>query len=214
MRIKSVLFAALVLLLSSVPGHSQGVGNGCDISGTWYGGGDPHFQYLWSTTPMGAGRYHFVGPLGFDYHLFGYVHATPWDGEAIKSGSKTFDVYAISYWLWDPVAAAAFDPTIDPSLPEVDIVRSRVTFIDCDTFTNTVDVYGAYFNFTPEKTPFVTPVDMNYLPGGPITETYHRMPTTLAGFPPAVASSRAGAVRLPEPSTPPMAAPSDSKKRR
>jgi hypothetical protein len=214
MRIRPLLFAAAILLLLSVPGVAQGLGDNCDLSGTWYGGSDPHFQYLWSNTPVGAGRYYSSIQLGFDYHQLGYVHATPWAGETIKTGSKTFDVYGISYWLWDPAAAALFDPGIDPSLPEVDIVRSRVTLIDCNTMTNTVDVYGAYFNFTPGTTPFVTPVDMDFLPNGPITETYHRMPTTLAGLQPAVAAATVSAAPAFKPPARPEAVVPDSKKRR
>jgi hypothetical protein len=205
MRIRSLLFTALILLLFSVPGYPQGVGNDCDISGTWYGGSDPNYQYLASFAPLGAGRYSFSAQNGYDVRpIFpGYVAATAWVGEAVKMGRNTFDTYLMSYWI--PGGT---------SLPEVDIAHSRVEFIDCNTFTSTIDVFGAYLSFTPDKTPFVTPVDLDFLVGGTIVETYHRMPTTLTGFQSAVASARAGAARAAERPKPPVAPSSASKRRR
>ena len=150
----------------------------------------------------------------------GYVAATAWVGETAKSGGRTFDSYLMSYWLWDPAAAA--EAGLDRSLPEVDIVHSRIRFIDCDTFTATIDVFGAYFAFTPDKTPFVTPPDADYLFGGPpIVETYHRMPTSLRHMTapstpprPAVAAAGASAAPTSKSLAPPVAADPRSKKRR
>ena len=56
MRKRVVLLTILVFAAMAVPGSAQGVGNGCDISGTWYGGSDSSYQYLASFTPVGAGR--------------------------------------------------------------------------------------------------------------------------------------------------------------
>jgi hypothetical protein len=162
-----LVFAAIVV---AVPCAAQGVGNNCDISGTWYGGSDPQYQYLWSLTPVGAGRYYSSIQNGYDVRPFGMAAASAWVGEAIKSGHKTFDTYLMSYWI----------PDVAGALPEVDIVHSRVEFIDCNTFTSTIDVFGAYYSFTPARTPFVTPLDLDFLAGGVIVETYHRMPTMLA----------------------------------
>ena len=163
-----LVFAAVAL---AVPCAAQGIGAGCDISGTWYGGSDPQYQYLWSLTPVGAGRYFSSIQNGYDVRPFGMAAATTWVGEAIKSGDKTFDASLMAYWI----------PNVPGALPEVDIVHSRVKFIDCDTFTATIDVFGAYFSFTPDRTPFVTPVDLDFLGGGTIVETYHRMPTMVTG---------------------------------
>lgn len=203
MRIRSLLFTASFLLLFSVPGFPQGVGNSCDISGTWYGGSDPAFPYLLSFTPVGAGRYYSSGQNGYDVHQFGYSAATAWVGETIKNGSTTFDSYIMSYWI-----------TEGAPLPELDIVHSRITFIDCDTFTSTIDIFGGYFSFTPDRTPFVTPPDLSFLSGGPIIETYHRMPTTLTGLQTGVPPARPTAAPKPGPPTPPVAASTDSKKHR
>ena len=54
MRIRSLLVSIVVLLLISVPVFSQGVGNKCDVSGTWYGGSADPLQYLWTITPIGG----------------------------------------------------------------------------------------------------------------------------------------------------------------
>ena len=180
MRFRHFLSATILILIISVPGFAQGAGNSCDLSGTWYGGSDPHFQYLSTLSSMGAGRYSSTYQLAADVHPFGYVARTTWTGEAFKTGPRTYEQYAMSYWIWDPAAAAEFGQlmgiTIDPTLPEVDIVRGRLELVDCNTLTNTIDVYAAYFNFTPDKAPFVTTPDIDFLVGGSIVETYHRMP--------------------------------------
>ena len=165
---------------------AQGFGNNCDISGTWYGGSDPQYQYLWTFSPVAAGRYYSLTQPGFDNHPFGYITWTNWSGELRKTGARTYTSFSMSYWVWDPEAAAAAG--VDSTLPEVDIVHSTVKMIDCDTFTSTIDVYAGYFSFTPEKTPFVTPPDIDWLqvlyPGvTTLVETYHRMPTACPNFP-------------------------------
>lgn len=212
MRNRLVLLAALVLaaVAVAVPCGAQGAGRSCDLSGSWYGGSDPAYPYLASFTPVGAGRYYSSFQNGYDARLFGYSSATAWVGETIQKGSKTFDSYIMSYWILEGA-----------SLPEVDIVHSRITFIDCNTFTSTIDVFSAYFSFTPDKTPFVTAPDFSYLSGGPIVETYHRIPTTLrhmgATSPrpqPAVAAPGAGAGPASKSTASPTAAPGESKSRR
>ena len=104
------LFAILVFaaLAMAVPCGAQGVGRSCDLTGTWYGGSNPAYQYLFSFTPVGAGRYASSAQNGYDVRPIppGYVAATAWVGETAKSGGRTFDSYLMSYWLWDPAAAA------------------------------------------------------------------------------------------------------------
>jgi hypothetical protein len=111
-----------IFLLVSVPAVAQGIGNSCDISATWYGGSDPHLQYLWTITPIGAGRYYSVTQPGFDNHPFGYINWSNWTGEVTKIGSRTYDSYGMSYWVWDPATNMA-PPGVDLTLPEVDIVH-------------------------------------------------------------------------------------------
>jgi hypothetical protein len=195
MRTKSLLLAAATVLTFSAPALAQGSGNTCDISGTWYGGGDPQFQYLLTITPIAAGRYYSNAQPGFDNHPAGYVSWTNWTGEATRTGGRTFDLYEMSYWTWDPDAAAAAG--VDPTLPEVDAVRGRVQLVDCNTMTITIDVYAVYFSFTPDKTPFVTPPDLDVLQGGTIVETYHRMPTACPAcpYPPSMSTAAAPALK-------------------
>jgi hypothetical protein len=193
MHNRVALLAILVFAAVAVPCGAQGVGNGCDISGTWYGGSDPAYQYLWTITPMAAGRYNSVVQPGFDNRPFGYVTWTTWAGEVTKINARTYDQHAMSYWVWAPGAAP---PEVDPTLPEVDIVRSRIQLVDCNTLTNSIDVYAGYFSFTPAKIPFVTPPDIDWLqvlyPGVTIlVETYHRMPTACPTCPFPSPTSRA-----------------------
>lgn len=165
--------------MASVPSFAGSTGKSCDLSGTWYGGSDPQFQYLWVISSVGDGRFSSNIQLAADVHPFGYVAWSSWSADLQQISRKTYKVYGMSYWIWDATAAAG-GPfpgiTIDPSLPEVDIVRSRVELVDCNTLTNTIDVYAAYFNFTPDKIPFVTAPDVDFLAGATIVETYHRMP--------------------------------------
>ncbi len=205
MRIKPLLLSAVILLIFSIPSFAQGVGTGCDISGTWYGGNDPAFQYLWTISPMAGGRYSSVVQPGFDNHPFGYITWSTWSGELIKINARTYDQQAMSYWVWDLQKPELLPPGVNPTLPEVDIVRSRVKLLDCNTLTNTIDVYAGYYNFTPEKIPFVTPADVDYLrvlyPGiTTLVETYHRMPTACPTCPfSAAAGGAAPATMLKSP---------------
>ncbi len=232
-RVAVLAILVIAAFTLAIPCGAQGVGNkggdskggdsSCDLTGTWYGGSNPQYPYLVSMTPTGPGRYFSSFQNGYDVHPVPpgyYVAATAWVGETIKKGSKTFDSYIMAYWLWDSATAAAAG--LDPSLPEVDIVHSRIKFIDCNTFTSTIDVFSAYLSFTPDKTPFVTPPDFSYLPPeGLIVETYHRMPTTLHNMTaasarpqPAVAAPGPSAALASKSPAPPTAAPVESKKRR
>ena len=172
MRAKSPLLIALILLVFSVPGYAQGVGTSCDISGTWYGASDPAFQYLWTIGPAAGGRYTSIIQPGFDNQQFGFRSWTTWSGEITRIDARTFDSSAMSYWVSSPT-----------DLPEVDIVHGRIRLVDCNTLTHTIDTYAGYLSFAPEKTPFVTPPDLNFLqilfnpPVTTLVETYRRMPT-------------------------------------
>jgi hypothetical protein len=190
MRIKSLMLGTVLVIATAAPGFAQGAGNSCDISGVWYGGSDPQYPYVVTITPIAAGRYQFVAQLGADIRPLGYLSSTNWLGEVGKASAQKYDIYAMSYWVWDPDAAA--ENGIDPSLPELDIVRSHVRFLDCNTFVNTIDVYGAYYAFNPDVTrPFVSPLDVDFMGGATLDETYRRMPTVCPTCPlPAKAARR------------------------
>jgi hypothetical protein len=175
----SVILLAAALLMASAPAASaEGVGVSCDISGTWYGGSNPQTPYLWTITPMGGGRYSSVAANAYPTsQLPGYNSTTNWSIELRKVNARDYKAYGMSYFVYQW-------PDINtPQLPEVDIVRSRVRLVDCNTMVSTIDVYAAYFSFdSTSMTPFVTPPDIDflavYLGWAALVETYHRMPTT------------------------------------
>lgn len=185
MRVALSSVLALCVLGVAVPSGAQGVGRSCDISGTWYGGSDPSTPYQLTVTPIGAGRYSVVAQQAIDIRLFGGAMQTNWSGEIRKNG-RTYDWYAMLYWVVTPP-----DQTTPPApLPEVDIVHSRLRFVDCNTLKNTIDTYGAYFAFNPPyidaegnavpgRTPFVDPVDFDIMAAIGIPEfdeMYYRLP--------------------------------------
>jgi len=161
----------LVALAFAVPAGAQGLGSGCDISGTWFGGSEGHPPYQFTIWPIGAGRYGAMAQpaLGVPPRADGAW--TNWTGELVKSGQQ-FDSYMIQFWVSAP-----------PEVAEIDAVHSRMQLVDCNTIKNTVDVYGVYVPYRPEVVPFVDPFDfdiMAYLAAElgmtAIEETYHRMP--------------------------------------
>ena len=153
----------------------------CDLSGTWYGGSD--WKYSWVIVPTGYGTYWSQSTAWFDNHAFGYIAWSDWNGEIIKGKGQVYDSYGISLWVWPPAEGADPQQPPPPEQLEMDIVRSHIRFVNnCDTFQSAIDVYAGYLNWTEDKVPFATDPDVNYLAefygGGPLVETYHRMPTT------------------------------------
>jgi hypothetical protein len=183
MRIRTLLIGAALLFAIAAPGFAQGAGNNCDISGTWYGGSDPNMPYIWTITPMTGGRYSSIAQQAYPFSLLQqYAGVTNWSIDIAKVDAREFDSYGMSYWVyrWE-------DPE-NPQLPELDVVRSRLRLLDCNTAENTIDVYVVYYSFDSTKmTPFVTPPDLDviadYNGGKPIVETYRRMPTACPSCP-------------------------------
>jgi hypothetical protein len=155
----------------------------CSLAGTWYAGSDPTYSYLWSFTPSAQDRFFSVTELAgagvLDPSVWGYMWTTAWSGEAVKTGPATYEWWGIQYLIWDP--AAADGAGVDGSSPELDVGHSTIRFLDCNTLISTIDYYGGYFAFdNATETPFVTPLDVNWLDVYGVTtivETYHRMPT-------------------------------------
>ena len=178
MRNLFIVFCGLFFLGLSMQCLAQGPGNSCDASGGWYGGSD--FQYLTVITPVEHGLFQIKSQPGFDNRQFGYTTWTDWTGEVRKTGAHSYDVTGISYWVWDPAMAP---PGMDLSQPELDILHGTMEMLDCNTFKYTIDMWAAYFAFTTERTPFVTPPDQNWLEVIGVTtivETYHRIGGTEA----------------------------------
>lgn len=207
MRTRGALlsFLAVAVLATAAPSGAQGIGNSCDISGTWYGGSDPMTPYQVTIVPIGAGRYSVTAQQAVDFlAAAGYNAVTSWVGEAKKKG-QTYEWYLMSYWVMTGTA---------PALPELDIVRSRATFVDCNTLTNAIDVFGGYLQFTPQditneagdvlfkgRTPFMDAMDFDVMQWifeatgeAVLTETYRRMPVglvpPLAFTPPPAAAAQ------------------------
>jgi len=171
MRVRFVLINIATFLLISVPVFSQGVGNKCDVSGTWYGGSADQLQYLWTISPLGAGRYQSTIQAGFNPPT-APIRFTNWSGEIKQIKSRSYESQEMSYWVLDP------DPS---SLPQVQIVHTNIELTDCNTLVSTIDLWAGYSSFTREMTPFVDDTDIPLLlivnGGNPIVETYRRLPT-------------------------------------
>ena len=201
MRLKSVLISIAVLLAAAVPGFAQGAGTNCDIAGTWYGGSDPNTPYIWTITPMVGGRYSSVAQQAYPFSLIAeYAGTTNWAIDITKLNARDYESYGMSYWTY------RWAGTDQPQLPELDIVRSRLRLVDCNTIENTIDAFAVYFHFnSTSMTPFVTPPDLDLLElftgGDPIVETYHRMPTSCPACPftPAAAQTPASKATHPGP---------------
>jgi len=175
-NLRLTIVPVLLFLGLSIPCLAQGFGTNCDASGVWYGGSD--FQYLTVITPVEHGRFQIKSQPGFDNRQFGYVSWTDWTGEVRRTGPRSYDVTGISYWVWDPTMAP---PEMDLSQPELDILHGKLEMLDCNTFKYTIDMWQAYFAFTPDRIPFVTPADQDWLEVlgvSTIEETYHRIPAS------------------------------------
>jgi hypothetical protein len=197
MRIKSLMLGTVLFVATAAPGFAQGVGTNCDISGTWYGGSDPNAPYLWTMTPMAGGRYSSVAQQAYPFSLMPqYAGTTNWSIDVNKVNAREYEAYGMSYWIYRWASLE------QPQLPELDIVRSHIRLVDCNTIKNTIDVFVVYFAFdSTSMTPFVTPADLDVLAelngGAPIEETYHRMPTTLSGFTALTAARNAESAKAP-----------------
>jgi hypothetical protein len=183
---------AVVLVLSAlafaVPAGAQGLGSGCDISGTWFGGSEGQPPYQFTIWPIGAGRYGALAQPAIGVPARADGAWTNWTGELVKKGQR-FDSYMIQFWVSAPTAEAP------DGVAEIDAVHSRMQFIDCNTIKNTIDVYGVYVPYTPDVVPFVDPFDFDIMAWlaelgvTEIEETYHRMPVGI--LPPPSAARQA-----------------------
>jgi hypothetical protein len=169
MHVRTLLVVVVLLLISVPAGFSQGIGKKCDVSGTWYGGSADPLQYLWTITPIGAGRYQSLIQAGF-YPPAGQKSWTTWSGEITKIDGKSYESQEMSYWVFE-----------GSPLPQVQIVHTDIELTDCNTLVSTIDLWAAYLSFTLEMTPFVDDPDLDLLlilnGGQPIIETYRRLPT-------------------------------------
>ncbi len=151
----------------------------CDVTGTWYGGGEV-VKYLMTIIPDER-AYIFNQGRSISYTLFfhassslagmGFPVGTPASGSIIKRYSKsgwTIDAYAIAM-----PNHQEFGPT-----PDIFAVHATGQMTDCNSLTLNYDFFGGYL-WTSNKIPFTDAPDYVPVPP-PFTETYKRMPTKCA----------------------------------
>ncbi len=163
-RVVFLLLLALTLLAGSASAAP------CDPTGTWYGGSD--WKYMATITPNTDGSYTLVFQAGYDTKAFGYTAWTTFSGTMVRRGRASFELRGIAMFVLPPSS----DPNTPPSV-EMDVLHSTLRLTDgCDTIHHTIDVFGGFVPWTEDKVPFVTPLDVSYVPaGGAILETYHRI---------------------------------------
>jgi hypothetical protein len=174
---RAALFALLIVFASCfIPGFAQQVQQAssgsqnlwCDLTGTWYGGGDTTVPYHATFQPFGMG-YTARFQQAIDYPAYNIKTATDWTGVVTMGfGPPRYQMSIIGYFI-------GMDGTL-----EMDAVRGTFQFSqDCNTFQHTIDTYIVYVPWTEAKKPFVTTPDVNvleYIGMATILETYHRVP--------------------------------------
>lgn len=147
----------------------------CSLAGAWYGGSDPTFPYAWTMNPINGNSLTTYAEIAAVGSTFGYAELYPWHGVAQRTAAGTWEWWGYCFALLQPELAEELG--VDPTLPEFDIVHAVIEFVDCNTITSTIDVFGWYYNFKFDRTPFVDPVDFSALgEGETLVETYHRLP--------------------------------------
>lgn len=164
-----------VLLLSSSFAWAQM--RACDLSGTWYGGGEVT-KYLLTLTPRGI--------FGDSYNLVfngAYSMAkapspmvpipvtTPFTGVVIRNYWGSSAPYIVTFAGMMNTSDAFPAPT-----PQVWALHATAKLTDCNTLEIDYDFFGAYL-MPMTKVPFVDQPDYVPVPP-PFTETYKRVPVT------------------------------------
>lgn len=184
MKQRMITLAAALLLVASAamaePGHPQGT---CDLTGTWYGGSNPYIAFQLDVSRMADGGYNLTAQQALKWPDFGVYSTTGWTGSIERSGRHYKSRLMVLYRLTEEAAGSL---GVDPGLPEADAVAGRVEFVDCDTLKFTWNVYYVYYNFDAiagDRIPFVTTPDIDIIAllGGPLEETYHRLPSARPG---------------------------------
>lgn len=159
-----------VVLLLAAPLLGAAEWKHCDPTGTWYGG-SAEYLYVMTITPKAEDTYTLVAQAVYELGQFGFSVGTDWSGSLVQRGNRRFEVRALAMYVYAPEGSTE-------SVMEMDIIHSFVQIDQsCAELTQTIDAFGGYFPFVPGETvPFVTPPDLDFLPGGePLVETYARM---------------------------------------
>jgi hypothetical protein len=157
----------LLCVFLSMPGFARD-SNTCSPTGVWYGGSD--YKYMLTITPLTEDTFAIQYEAVFANSSFGYNAWTSWQEQLKQQKDGHYTAQAISLY------------TTSSELPppensyELDAIREKVEFTDCDNLKATIYFFGAYLDLV--KLPFVDAPDFGYLsPGETIIETYHRVPT-------------------------------------
>ncbi len=168
----------LVILFAVASVAQQGPGNECTIAGTWYGGSVVAYQM--TIIPIQpAGHYMVLTQAGFTDAKF----TTMYSGISEKKGDGYEGTFMQFYS--DNEAFTTAPPTI-LLFPDLRVGYSIMKLTDCNTISNYIPFFGVYFGYrvwAGEVTPFVSPLDFDFLDllsnGKPIRETYHRIPNSI-----------------------------------
>ncbi len=156
---KNLILVLLCAALWASPCLAGGVGNQCGLAGTWWGQNFEFQQeYLVTILSIGGGRFSAVVDGVNDFPP--YEKFTSWRGEAIKTGSDTFD--------WSQIL---FGSLPGAEVPDIFAVRGEIMLVDCDHFDASFD-FGAIYAWG--QVPFG---DDPLLEFPPSSASYTRMPT-------------------------------------
>jgi hypothetical protein len=161
-------FVVFALVLLAAPFVGAAEPRQCNPTGTWYGGSE--WKYVLTITPNEANSYVVEFREAYNLEPFGYSNGSAWSGQMVRRGARNFELRALAMYAFP-------SDGVTPPSTELDLIHGTMRLKDaCDTIVHTIDVYGAYVPYTDETEPFVTEVDVDYLPGeGTLVEIYHRM---------------------------------------
>ncbi len=182
----------LLVLLAPVPCLAQqGVGNGCTLAGTWYGGSVVAYQ-LTIVPSVPAGHYSIFAQGVYKAAAI----TTTVTGEVVKK-DNAYEGSILS--LIGDESFVNLPPGANGKMPDLEVAWQSIEMLDCNTIKNTIPFFGTYFGppiwepGTPwsgvnwiagGKVPLLDAPDVDLIPiltgdTKPIVETYHRLLQTV-----------------------------------
>ena len=96
-----VLLSAALLMVNAPAAFAQEASKDCDISGTWYGGSDPGYPYLFTVMPRGGGRYSSIAANAYPMSQYpGYNSMTNWSIEFLKVNARDYDSHGMGFFVY------------------------------------------------------------------------------------------------------------------
>ncbi len=191
----------LLVLLAAMPCLAQeGMGNGCTLAGTWYGGSVVAYQ-LTIVPSVPAGHYSIFAQGMYKATA---ITATV-TGEVVKKGNA-YEGSMLS--LIGDDSFVNLPPGANGKMPDLNVGWQSIVMLDCNTIKNTIPFFGTYFGPPSPPSPFGKGIwepgtpwsGVNWIAGGkvplldapdvdlipiltgdtkPIVETYHRLLQTV-----------------------------------